>query len=155
MEITSSRRERSTGKRTHKPKPDDKATDAEWREAYALAGLRAVAEARDRASQAVRELVEFIAYEHGTSALRLAEVASVSNATTARWLREKARREWWTSTLTNTDSQDGEPSFPWGELPPIESAEPADPAAILASLTVRSDKDDDEDGQSQPSHKAT
>jgi len=89
LELTVERITPGTNKRTHKPiDRADEATDSQWREAYALAALRLLAEQRDGLVSDIRRLCEYAHLEHGTSALRLAEVAHVSNGSTARWLRE-------------------------------------------------------------------
>ena len=75
------------GKPTHHSKPWAEATPAEQAEAQDLARLRLLANLRDQAATQVIALVKSAAQDHGTSALRLADVAHLSNGTSARWLR--------------------------------------------------------------------
>jgi len=105
LELTLERTEPGTGKRTHRPlKRADDADIAQWQEAYALAALRLLAEQRDGLTSDIRRLCEYIHLEHGTSALRLAEVAQLSNSTTAKWLREPMWSEFYSSERGDDDA---------------------------------------------------
>lgn len=58
-----------------------------FEEARALALLQEIARARDAMSTHVQQLALAISREHGTSAARLGEVASIANSTVSRWIK--------------------------------------------------------------------
>lgn len=123
MELAEERIARGTEKRTHAAVEPDVATPEQWEEARALAALRQLHEIRDLVLMEVRQLVEYIHVDMGTSALRLGEVAGVSNGTTAKWVREPhflGLRE------RDAEATPTDPEPPWAVLAELKGRDPVD-----------------------------